>query len=607
MGISILNLFIRPNMKETLLRFPLPLLFAFIATGIGLLEAHNVDLFEMETMGRIFAALFSSFLLSVSMKFYAENHNWHNRRYYALSFIVIAAIFLLFSTSAYFIEAALFMIPGLFLSLVYSPYLFTKNAENDCCSFNTSLVMSIFFAGVSAVILSSGLSLALISIKYLFGVNISHKIYSDIWMIGIGLFAPYYALSGIAPSYSFDGQKQHYPAGIKFIVTYILSPLVIGYMVILYAYIAKIVLQGELPKGNLSYMIISFGTVGILTHFFAYPLDHQKHPLLKLLARYFYMALLAPVALLFFAIGIRISEYGITEQRYAVILLAIWLGVSSVYMVIKRQPSLKFIPLTISLLLILAAFGPWSAANVSEQSQYKRLVVILEENNLLENGKIVTATADVPFETRKNISSIVEYFGDERRSHLLIPLFSADSANAITKNHPKHLHSQKVMAEMGLEYVSRWTHEDKKENISIHNNNILNNRVIRIHDFDYMLNVSNIYPRENKVWKKTYSVSGSDKRLSLSLDKGKFTVANNQDQSVVFDLTEKIRELKKAVIPSNTTDEKDLAMLTMEQNISRLSVKIYLKNINARLNEDKSITINNVDLTLFIKDNSGDE
>ena len=154
----------------------------------------------------------------------------------------------------------------------------------------------------------------------------------------------------------FQPKGTGYPKGIVFIFSYILAPLIIGYLGILYAYIIKILIEWNLPKGNITYMVLAFGLIGIFTHIFSYPIRDTGTKLLKIVYRYFYYALLAPIALLFIGIGVRISDYGITEKRYLVVIFAVWFLLSSAYFILKKELKFKNIIFTISTMLILSSF-----------------------------------------------------------------------------------------------------------------------------------------------------------------------------------------------------------------------------------------------------------
>src|SRR5690606_16068267 len=84
--------------------------------------------------------------------------------------------------------------------------------------------------------------------------------------------------------------------------------------------------------------------------------------------------LMAPLlVLLFVAIWVRVSEYGLTEMRYFIILMALWLTGITLYFILHRTPSIQIIPITLFAMVLLSTYGPQSAASLSKASQQSRL------------------------------------------------------------------------------------------------------------------------------------------------------------------------------------------------------------------------------------------
>ena len=108
------------------------------------------------------------------------------------------------------------------------------------------------------------------------------------------------------------------------LVKFVLVPLLLVYTAILYAYAVKIALAWELPKGTLGSLVVGYLLVGAATLLLGYPSRESggalRPPVLALLGG---LAAL-PVVLLFIAVGRRIADYGVTEQRYLMVLVGVW-------------------------------------------------------------------------------------------------------------------------------------------------------------------------------------------------------------------------------------------------------------------------------------------
>jgi hypothetical protein len=179
-----------------------------------------------------------------------------------------------------------------------------------------------------------------------------------------------------------------YPKSLKIFSLYILLPLWLLYFLILYAYGTKIVILWDWPKGLVSYLVIYMAALGIFAFLLLFPLFKEKeYPWVKSRIKTFYLLMLPLLALLFIAVSMRISNYGYTINRYLVLMLGIWLSVISFYFIFGKG-SIKTIPMSLGLILLLCSFGPWGVFQVSEKSQVKRLEVILSDSKILVNGKI---------------------------------------------------------------------------------------------------------------------------------------------------------------------------------------------------------------------------
>ena len=114
---------------------------------------------------------------------------------------------------------------------------------------------------------------------------------------------------------------------VKASVDYVLSPAVILYTVILYVYIARIVLRWELPDGGVAYMVGAYTAVALLTAFLRGILEKPHFG--KFFSALPYLVP-APLVLLWIGTFRRIGEYGFTEARFYLLVVAVLLTVFSV-------------------------------------------------------------------------------------------------------------------------------------------------------------------------------------------------------------------------------------------------------------------------------------
>jgi hypothetical protein len=340
---------------------------------------------------------------------------------------------------------------------MFAAYLLRKSDNASVWYFNYQLASSLFFAGLATLVLCAGLSLILLSLSYLFELKAGGKVYLDIWIIGACVFAPAYFITNIPRQFDYPQSDCAFPRGIHFIQHYVLTPLSLIYMVILYAYFAKILLQWELPRGNLGMMICIFGVIGIITQLTIFPVSTSGTPLLRWFYRNFYTMMVVPLGLLMLAISVRISQYGMTEPRYIVLICTLWFALLIAYYAIKGTAvQLKTIPMLLALLALLVSFGPWRIDKLPVKNQFARLQEQLVQLGLLVNNQYLPPKTQPDFEQRQAITSMVSYLVSHGASEKIRPWFSDQrgfdkTLNCGTHRCYDHQGRQLVLELMGID------------------------------------------------------------------------------------------------------------------------------------------------------------
>ena len=504
-------------------RFPLSCLCALAGLALALCANHSVfpykytDLFD-----KTIALLICGFFWFGSARLAAESRKLNDSAHYLAGVGVFAAMGLVIFLSPQWYLHLYFIVPALLLLIMVAP--FTKDGDDiSVWAFNYTTWFGVAVSFVAALILWLGLTAALASIHYLFGVDINERFYIDFWLFAAMLVGPVYALSWVPDRFVFSEDECRAPSQISFLIHCLLVPLVFLYTLILYAYLVKIVVLWEIPKGQLSYIITGFGGAGIVTYLAGWPL-RQDNAFLRVFYRYFFPVLLVPAGMLCFAIGERVHAYGVTEQRYLLVLAAVWFTSMAVVFSLQKLP-LRTIPGLLTVLFVLGSFGPWGGVSVSEASQFSRLEALFVKNGLLKDGQAQKATKDVPFEDRQNISSIMDYFSGTKRLRKLQPWF----AGQIDKDWKNVPHIHELMKEpidewdfvstidllnlIGVDYVNRYQNPIADDAFSFYTSRIGDFYDVR--GFDYMFN--NIY--SNPGWPVKHEPDAASGRPSLKIER----------------------------------------------------------------------------------------
>ncbi len=305
----------------------------------------------------------------------------------------------------YLVRFFLFLIAG-HLFVLFAPFLFKWNKNsywNYLKSAGFAIVRSGFFSGV----LYLGLVLALLAIDALFDVRVDDDIYFQLFLFCLGVVNTWIYLSDF-PKKIHQRQEIHFNKALEVFVKYILIPLVMLYLLILYAYSIQIIIRWELPKGWVSYLVTALAFLGFTVQVIINPIRRTvKSWTINRFYPWFYILMLPLVILLFIAIFRRVADYGITENRYFVVLLAFWILGITLFLLFSKKKSLILLPLSLFVLAILASFGFWSASSVSLKSQTKQFEKVFE--TVVQNNKLATA------DEYSQLTSILTYL-DERKS-----------------------------------------------------------------------------------------------------------------------------------------------------------------------------------------------
>jgi len=299
------------------------------------------------------------------------------------------------------------------------------NKLNGFWQFNKTLFLRFLLSALYTGVLYGGIALAFWLMDDLLHFKIEYTKYLYVWYILSGMVNTFIFLTGVPKDLSALESDNSYPKGLKAFTQFVLLPLVTLYLLILYAYFAKIIIHWNLPKGYVSYLVISFSTMGILSLLLIYQIrDNEENQWIKIFSRWFYVALYPLIILLGVSIFHRISQYGITEHRYFILVLAVWLVFIATYFLLSKKENIKIIPITLFALALLTSAGPTGAFSVSHHSQKSRLEKLLAANGILVNGKIVKAIKGVNDSDVVSISSILRYMEEANALKILQPWFN---------------------------------------------------------------------------------------------------------------------------------------------------------------------------------------
>lgn len=377
-------------------RFPLQVLVAIVAVGICILRIERPSLGFVD---KLLACCNFALTLLLAADLFAETHNWSGQKKWFLRMLVLVIctiLYLLLDPVLYEADLIRIVLLGFAFHLLvsFAPFI-GRGTVNGFWAYNERLFLQIITAGIFSFVLTVGLYIAVGSTNALFDIKMSGHVYGYIVCVTMVGFMTIFFLSGVPRDFkALNAVPQEYPKWLKIFTQYVLIPLLSVYLLILLAYEGKILISWTLPKGYVSTLILGYAVAGILSLLLIYPIkDREGNGWMRIFARFFYVMLIPLVLLLLLAVWKRVSVYGITEARYILILLALWLTIVTVYNLFSKQQNIKFIPVSLCILALLAVYGPQSAFVVSRYSQTKRLEKMLKQDDTfarIEKAQIIS-------------------------------------------------------------------------------------------------------------------------------------------------------------------------------------------------------------------------
>lgn len=284
-------------------------------------------------------------------------------------------------------------------------------------NFHAKLVVAIIIASILCGIIAWSIGGIGLSISLLFKINLTRLL--GMLMAFIFIFLMCCCTLALIPTDEESYSTQPNPHKlVRFLAQYILLPLICIEGIILYIYGITILVRWELPVGGVVWLVFSYAIIGLLIWYLLMPyfLSEEKQ-WVRFFHRGFFISLLPLLGLLFAGLFRRISDYGLTTNRYIVFVISAWFAVIAIIFSIKKLKNIT--PLILSLLVVtlLTLFGPWSMNNLPERTQIARFEKLATEYGLLKDGHIVASEEPLTLEQNIVMSHCIDYFTDYNYHH----------------------------------------------------------------------------------------------------------------------------------------------------------------------------------------------
>lgn len=369
--------------KNTSLRYPFIILLMAFATFLALF---NLWIINEHGNDQSFEGFRWAFILASGLPLYVgyfiwyENQTFSKRIYNAALLALTIGIHFYIGQHIYSLDIEsssnhepYWIMSWLIIIHLYPSILpfFQSRKLKGFWNFNHWMFSNFIASSFYILLIYAGIALALGGIQLLLFEDLCWKAYLTFLFLLIGIFHPIFFLSS-APSDDEEELGSTNLLALQRIQQWILSPLVVIYLSILYVYMGKIIVQQTLPKGWVSIWILLFSIIGLLNWLLARPFVSENASKWSMTSRRFFLYLFPLIGLLWYAILYRLLEYGLTETRAIVVFIAVFLTAVSLIFFWKPKTHIIAIP---SILLIIAFIyingGPLSASQLSYHSQMR--------------------------------------------------------------------------------------------------------------------------------------------------------------------------------------------------------------------------------------------
>ena len=358
-------------------RFPAACAFAFL-----LAFALIIMVWREEYRGVAVYYLTAGFLLSLMLSLWAEEYH----RPKVMWTVTIAAHALLFidaiilwntvstkfNDELYIARSAVYV--ALILGILFLSFYKEKN-DVKAWNFTRRMIIALVLSFLIGSVMTAGIEGLLAGIQSLFNIEIDSKLFASVAILS-GLLLPLLLLLARVP----EGESKHDESIVtsRFLTgttRYLFIPLVACYMLVLYGYLATILVNWELPKGTISWLVstMMFGIIAI--EFLLYPAmrGEDTKTFERWVVRWFPILALPLVILMTVGIVRRFSDYGITVNRLYILTLNLWFYIVCIGLYLSKARRIHWIPLSFGAILLLTSAQPMNYCEIVKR-HYKQQI-----------------------------------------------------------------------------------------------------------------------------------------------------------------------------------------------------------------------------------------
>ena len=581
---------IKENVKKLLLhfksgfeRFPVTIILAFMhfITGVYIAEVRS---FQSDEFVEVNLLLFGSIFITAMFemlyeKYFYKKNRWLVRGIYSvITFAVSIIVFVEYlRTNDYYNIYYFTLIPISIVLFLLIPIL--KKKENKE-KYLQSVFSNFVITGIFVAVLWIGIEIILTTVNYLFfnsGDSLFFRLTTySFWFItevfGVSLFL------SLLKKPDDNLENYEFPFIFNLLIKFVIIPLIIIYTGVLYIYMARVIISMHLPKGLISHLVLWYTAFSVFIMILITPFT-QKDKFFENFKKYFPYFSIPLIFASLFAVFQRTYQYGITENRYYVLISIFWLLFCMILYIRKMNITGIFISLITC--LVISVYTPLSAKNVSNFSQSQRLKRMLVKYGALKDGKISKITQKLNNSEGSQIYTTLQYISD-----------NSTIAKLNFKNEKGEVYSTLGDLEKGLDVKESWkdyyyrsddegNYEERKV-VTYKVKNIENSEIISdIAGYDNFISYKNVYnedPINQENESEKYKIILKNKTITINSKDGTELAKINYEDAV----KQIVAKLRTSKLPDTNDTVYEVPQKDLEYigTIGKINYKISLRSVN---------------------------
>ena len=241
-----------------------------------------------------------------------------------------------------------------------------------------NIIVAMVIAGIASSCLMSGLMLVVVAFQQLI-----YKFDSSTPYLAVLCFTyMVFGVNGFIADTAREEKDIRIPRPFTVIMSYVLFPVTLVLLAVLYVYLLKCLVTRSMPVGQIN----PFVSIATALFFIFYVCLEDKVRFFKKWGNLLFLPLI-PLQILAFAI--RVHAYGFTESRVASLYYIIVSVVFCLLPLFQKGRWMKYSYLLFALFCLLATCGPLDIFSVMLRSQTGRIVRVFQAHGLYADGMIV--------------------------------------------------------------------------------------------------------------------------------------------------------------------------------------------------------------------------